>query len=118
MSGNKIRPIIFRPSTVFSIIIIISSDSFSQKNNHGFNPAKLKRTAKSKELIKEGEIFPWQKRIRQRITACMSIGSTNEIISSLEDAFNINLPAWFPGLSSSSSVTSSKIMRGLVENVF
>ena len=45
----------------------------------GFNPAKLKRTAKTKELIKEGEIFPWQKRIRQRITACMSIGSTNEI---------------------------------------
>ena len=57
MSGNKIRPIIFRPSTVFSIIIIISSDGFSQKNNHGFNPAKLKRTAKSKELIKEGKCF-------------------------------------------------------------
>ena len=88
--------------------------TFLYRHHNIFTAAKLKRTVKSKRLFKEGKIFPWQKRIRQRITACMSIDSTNEIfqifVGRCVSHQSISCPAWVPGLSSI-SITSSKIMR-------
>ena len=44
--GNKIRPIIFRPSTVFSIIIIISSDGFNPTSR--FQPSQAQKNGEDK----------------------------------------------------------------------